>query len=103
MRTVSPKTLGASKLIPTELEAAILNLAVNARDAMPGGGELVIETENVELDTAYATANADVKAGPHVLIAITDTGMGMDADMLQQGLRAVLHDEARWTRDGLGA
>ena len=69
---------------PTEFEAAILNLAVNARDAMPEGGELVIETANVELETAYAAANAEVTAGPHVMIAIADTGTGMSADVLKK-------------------
>jgi signal transduction histidine kinase/CheY-like chemotaxis protein len=69
---------------PTELEAAILNLAVNARDAMPAGGELVIETANVELDSAYAQANGDLTAGPYALIAVTDTGVGMTADVLKK-------------------
>jgi signal transduction histidine kinase/DNA-binding response OmpR family regulator len=69
---------------PIELEAAIVNLAVNARDAMPNGGELLIETANVELDSAYAAVNADVTIGPHVMIAVADTGSGMHADVLKK-------------------
>ena len=84
VRTVLDPEAWCIETDPTELEAAILNLAVNARDAMPAGGELVIETVNVELDSAYAAANADVKAGPHVLISIADTGTGMTADVLKK-------------------
>jgi CheY-like chemotaxis protein len=69
---------------PTELETAILNLAVNARDAMPAGGELVIETANAELDSAAADANPDVKTGSYVVVSVTDTGMGMTADVLSR-------------------
>jgi CheY-like chemotaxis protein/nitrogen-specific signal transduction histidine kinase len=84
VRTVLDPEVWSIETDPTELEAAILNLSVNARDAMPDGGELVIETANVELDSAYAAANTDVTAGPHVMIAIADTGTGMSADVLKK-------------------
>jgi signal transduction histidine kinase/DNA-binding response OmpR family regulator len=84
VRTVLDPDAWSIETDPTELEAAILNLAVNARDAMPAGGELAIETANVELDESYAAVNAEVAAGPHVLIAIADTGSGMTADVLKK-------------------
>lgn len=67
---------------PTELEAAILNLAVNARDAMPSGGELVIETANIELERDPEAAEDEAKAGPHVLVSIADSGSGMTPEVL---------------------
>jgi signal transduction histidine kinase/CheY-like chemotaxis protein len=83
VRTVLDSDSWSIETDPTELEAAILNLAVNARDAMPDGGELVIETANVELDSAYAAVNPDMTAGLHVQIAVVDTGTGMSADVLK--------------------
>ena len=68
----------------TQLESAIVNLAVNARDAMPGGGKLTVETMNAHIDEAYSAVNPDAVPGQYVVVAVSDTGEGMPQDVLER-------------------
>jgi signal transduction histidine kinase len=71
---------------PNQLESALLNLALNARDAMPKGGKLTIETANAYLGDDYASRYKAVQGGRYVLIAVSDTGTGIDKDVLSKAI-----------------
>jgi PAS domain S-box-containing protein len=80
LRTKLDPALGSVKADQTQIDQVIINLAVNARDAMPQGGRLLIETANVELDEEYARRHPTQRPGSYVLLTIADTGIGMDAE-----------------------
>ncbi len=84
LETVLAGGLWRTHADPNQLENILVNLAVNARDAMPDGGRLTIETQNTHLDERYTAAHPGVGTGQYVLIAVTDTGIGMPAEVIEK-------------------
>ncbi|MDB5559429.1 MAG: hybrid sensor histidine kinase/response regulator [Enterovirga sp.] len=84
LEIVTAEELWLTRCDPNQLENALLNLAINARDAMTAGGTLTIETCNTHLDRAYAAQHAEVSPGQYVCVAVTDTGSGMPPDVIQR-------------------
>ena len=102
VETVSAGGLWRAHIDLPQLETAIVNLAINSRDAMPNGGKLTIETGNAYLDRAYAEADEDVKPGQYVMVAITDTGVGIPANVLGQVFEPFFTTKPTGMGTGLG-
>jgi PAS domain S-box-containing protein len=102
IETVLAAGLWDTLIDTNQLESAILNIAVNARDAMPAGGKLTIETANMYLDDAYAASQADVVAGPYVMVALSDTGTGMTRETIAQAFEPFFTTKDVGQGTGLG-
>jgi CheY-like chemotaxis protein len=102
VQTVLAGGLWRAEIDRPQLEAAIVNLAINARDAMPEGGKLTIETGNAYLDREYAAEGEDVRPGQYVMVAVTDTGSGIPPHVLPQVFEPFFTTKAAGVGTGLG-
>ena len=102
IETVISGGLWSASIDVTQVENAILNLAINARDAMDGAGRLTIEVNNALLDAAYCASHPDVAPGQYVMIAVSDTGSGMSPEVLRQAFEPFFSTKAEGKGTGLG-
>ncbi len=97
-----PDDLWPALADPAQLESAIANLAINARDAMPDGGVLTLEVANVHLDEAYAAGNVDVTPGDYIMVAVSDTGQGIPPELLSRVFEPFFSTKELGKGSGLG-
>ncbi len=102
LKTVLAADLWPTRADPSEVENAVLNLAINARDAMPEGGRLVIQTENTSIDPSTARGEAGQMAGEFVRLSVTDTGVGMTLDILARAFEPFFSTKESGRGTGLG-
>jgi two-component system cell cycle sensor histidine kinase/response regulator CckA len=102
IRTTLGDNLGHTSADPAQIEQVILNLAVNARDAMPAGGELSIETSNAELTNAFASSHVGAQPGPHVMLRVSDTGAGIEERAMKQVFEPFFTTKHKSRGTGLG-
>ena len=99
---VRPTALWKTLVDPAQIESAVLNLCINARDAMPAGGKIVIESANISLDQAYIALHPDVQPGPYVCLAISDTGIGIAPEILARVFEPFFTTKEKGKGTGLG-
>jgi|HubBroStandDraft_6_1064221.scaffolds.fasta_scaffold23800_2 two-component system cell cycle sensor histidine kinase/response regulator CckA len=102
VKTLLASDLHTTKADPAQVEQVLLNLCLNARDAMPNGGRLVIETRNTDLDEAYCLGNASVSPGPYVQLSVSDSGVGMDAATMERMFEPFFTTKDKSKGTGLG-
>ena len=102
LRVRLAKSLPPVMADPSQLEQILLNLAINARDAMPGGGRLLVETLGVELDEEYARVRPELSPGHYIRLTVADDGVGMDPDVRQRAFEPFFSTRADGTGTGLG-
>jgi len=100
--TILARELGMVKVDPGQMEQMVMNLAINSRDAMPQGGTLVLETENVVVKEAGASVTAGIPEGPYVCLSVIDTGMGIPAEAREKIFEPFFTTKQRGKRTGLG-
>jgi signal transduction histidine kinase/CHASE3 domain sensor protein/CheY-like chemotaxis protein len=102
IKTVLEPGISAVLIDPSQLANSILNMAINARDAMPNGGKLLLETRSVVLDAAYTSENADVAPGHYVMLAVSDTGIGIPPELRSKVFEPFFTTKAVGKGSGLG-